>query len=393
MKSDIDKENKPVCDFCRRQKLTAIYKVPTSNLGVSVCLCLNCGLAQSISKQKIIKNRTVSTSSDAGWGNIRQGKSLRFKKIRNEMDNEIDFTGLKRILDIGSNRGDFVKWIREKNTSSEITAVEPDKTLVGGYKNISNVLLITDRFEDIALPAVHFDFIYCLHTLEHAHSARQMLEKIYDCLSPSGFCLLEVPDLEYISSKFIVEEFFIDKHTFHFTRRILTGFLDFLGFEIFKTNDKDNFNITLILKKKAVNSSAQPSFKTSVKLINQTRKLIADYKKRFRSNIKKLPEIGHKLNELQRRQKIVIWGAGRIFDALVRYGKLKTDRIDYLIDTYLSVFPGQVHGIKVVEHGILRQFSPDAAVILATSSVEEIQKTLLSYGIWKIIKFQDLMEI
>jgi len=41
MKSDIDKENKPVCDFCRRQKLTAIYKVPTSNLGVSVCLCLN----------------------------------------------------------------------------------------------------------------------------------------------------------------------------------------------------------------------------------------------------------------------------------------------------------------------------------------------------------------
>lgn len=393
MKSDTENKNKPACDFCLGRKLTAVYKVPTSNLGAAVFLCTGCGLVQSLFNQQTNNKKIVSTTSDAGWGNIRQGKSLRFKKIMDFMDREIDFSRIKHILDIGANRGDFVKWIREKNTSSEITAVEPDTSLVADYSNIFNLKLKTDRFEDIVLPAAHFDFSYCLHTLEHAHSARQMLEKIHDSLSPSGFCLLEVPNLEYISNKYIVEEFFIDKHRFHFSDAVLTHFLIYSGFEVVKSIDHDLFNITYILRKKAGRKSSVASFKTSTEIVGQTGKMIVDYKLHLNKNLKKLPEIGHKLNELQLRQKIVIWGAGRIFDALVRYGKLKTDRIDYLIDTYLSVSPGQVHGIKVVEPGILRQFSPDAAVVLATSSVEEIQKTLLRYGIWKIIKFQDLMEI
>lgn len=375
------------CDFCTSSSLNRVYRVPDSAVGISLLVCRNCGLVQSEATLPRSHGRLVSTSSGAVWGNIRHGKSLRFTTAVHTLKDVIPWQSIKTALDVGSNRGDFVQWLSSTHPDVQITAVEPDSTLIHPYRALSGLELHNSRLENTPLHHESFDFIYSCHTLEHADSAKSMLEKSRCLLRPGGWMYLEVPNIDVIGDPNIVEEFFIDKHTFHFNREILASCLEWLGFDIIHgRHDKDDSNIAFVAKR-AYGGTEQ--FDPSLPERNIA--LIREYECRLAENRLRLSSVASKLYEFMGRQKVVLWGAGRIFDALVRYGNLHTDRISGLVDSYLSKILPEVHGVAIRKPEFLRTAQPDVVIVLARSSTSEIVKAARRFGVRHVVTFSELL--
>ena len=103
------------CDFCNTE---------TENVYAHVHLCPRCGLVQS----EPCSDRTISTSCEADQGNLRNGKEFRFPQSLPILES-IDWSKIHTALDIGSNRGAFVRWMHNHPHVS-VTGVEPEERLV-----------------------------------------------------------------------------------------------------------------------------------------------------------------------------------------------------------------------------------------------------------------------
>jgi len=381
--------NLRTCDFCKSTNLRDAYPVPDSALGMVVQICMDCGLVQSHQTKPKPQVRLVSTSSGAGWGNIRHGKGLRLKSAVPLIKAAKGWDEVRSVLDVGSNRGDFIHWLLSEKPDAQITAVEPDLEVVATYKNLPSVRLIGDRFENVNLPSGTFDFVYLSHTLEHAASASAMLKKIYDLLQPNGVVFLEVPNLAVIDDEDVFEEFFIDKHTFHFSREILRDYLTLIGYEIFSgALDTDRYNITFHLRK-TVNQPLS-GFSAQISGDLAIERMMA-YEKKLTNNREKLKKAAEKLVSLMDRQKVAFWGAGRQFDALVRFGGLDPSSVKFLVDEHLWKYLPQTHSIPVHRPEELKVFMPQVVVVMARGSADEITEKVRRYSIKNVIKLRDLL--
>jgi len=379
------------CDHCQQERLVPVYEVADSKRGMAVYVCRNCGLVQSLSSGAGGSPRVVSTSSGADWGNVRHGKGLRLGQALKVLEPLVRWDHIGKALDIGSNRGDFVKWLWESHPEIKIHAVEPDGSLVAPYQSLSSVTLSIGRFETVPISTGSIDFVYCCHTLEHADSAATMLGRIHGCMSDSGLVFVDVPNIDAISERDVVEEFFIDKHTFHFSRPIFCRMLQSAGFHILWGEDgKDLHNITVVAVKKPQGGSNCTS-PSGEEIYEYYAAAIEAYANRLQENRRKLREVGAKLNEFMQRQKVAFWGAGRLFDALVKFGGLDANRASAVIDTYLAPILPRIHGVEVHTPEHLKWSPPDVVVILARSSAEEISRAVLRFQIRHIIRFKDLL--
>ena len=383
------------CDLCRSPKLELLYIPEGSLRDAHIHVCAYCGLIQSKQSDDYKKiPRIASISSRANWGNIRHGKGLRMpcclEFIKKHIKNR---NGMKKILDIGSNRGDFMKSARRIFPEiDQILGIEPDQSIIDWDKNDKSQNVLVGRLENTVLEKSYFDFIFSSHTLEHAFSARAMLEKTYEHLRTDGIHFLEVPNIENISDANIVEEFFIDKHNFHFSRDILINFVRIMGFSViagFESSDK--YNITLLLEKKETNNELiDKRLKSSIRINKQSRS-INNYIHALKVNRAKLKHVAQKIEIMASHSRVVLFGGGRIFDALVEFGGLNPRKMAYVIDTYIGKYFSNVHGIKIVAPEEIDKNLPDCVIILARSSSGDIYKYLQSKKIKKIIQFVDLM--
>jgi hypothetical protein len=125
------------------------------------------------------------------------------------------------------------------------------------------------------------------------------------------------------------------------------------GFEII--NDcSDDYNLTIVCKKL------------------EPKKLDIDmnwYVKSLNDDRKVLEEKASRINEMMKKEKVVIYGATRIYDALVRYGNLDTSDIYYLVDDFLEL-------PNIYKFDRLKEDPPDLIVILARSSTDIIKDKL-----------------
>lgn len=379
----------PACDFCDTPLKAPRYIVPESEYRMQVYVCPHCGLTQSIKKDARTKQKIKSTSAGPRFGNMRIGKGIRFNEIKHFLSDYIDLKHVKRILDIGSNRGDFVLWAHTLHSDAKITAVEPDSMVTGDYEHIRNINLIRSRYENTPEREGYYDFVFCSHTLEHANSARAMLMRIAHEINDHGLLFLEVPNIEIIEEPDIVEEFFIDKHTFHFYPSVLIHMLTSLGFEIIADHTTIS-NITLIARK--MKRTLPPhTVSKKHKAVRATHLLINKYKQMLPENRNNLTAIADRLYEFTGRQRVVVWGAGRIFDALVHYGEFKTDRLAGIVDSYVYKHGLKHRNIPVLSPSALRTIDPHVVVILAKSSTDMIEKECRQYGVRHVIKFSDLL--
>ena len=369
------------CDACDTELSTICYKPSNSAYDVDVYQCPRCSLVQSI---KMIdnpkKNKTVSC--DADWGNVRHGKSLRFDILKTSFLNDLDFTRFKSCLDIGSNRGDFVNFAASLNPSMLIDAVEPDGSVIKNYNNGINIH--NDRFENTNL-SNKYDFIYSCQTLEHATSAKKMLADSVKLLSNEGMMLIDVPSVEIIQDKNIIEEFFIDKHSFHFDATSLEYLLNVSNLEIIK-KDYNKYNLSVLVRKRN-NSSEYLSD------VNDIIPICKTYLKKRESNRKLLKKlVSLKIDPLLKKQKVGIWGASRTLDALIKYGDLDIEKVHVIVDSYLFDKIKVLGKIKIKEPSYLKQYEPSVVIVLARSAEDEISSLAYKMGVRHIIKYSEIFE-
>jgi SAM-dependent methyltransferase len=363
------------CDFCKCNSLTKIYDVPTSRIGACVHSCDNCGLIQSLYANKENKHTNKSISSGADWGNVRHGKKIRLDASISFIETKCELSKVKRVLDIGSNRGHFVNYILKVNSNCNIVAIEPDNRILDGYDKNHRLTVLNSRFENYN-EVDKFDFIYCCHTLEHADSAHEMLVHAISLLEEDGYMYIDVPSLSVVSDKTNVQEFFIDKHTFHFSISILHKHLTHLGLTIVDCKD-DMHNIVFLCQKK--NKS----------IANFC--MIEKYKTILDSNYKKLTYVSSLIEDICANKRVAIIGASKIYDSLVKYGNFNSKNVKYLIDDYLSGYIDEVHGKPIFKQEDVQFKEIDVVILLTKSATNDLMTSLKNKGITKIYTFNDFI--
>ncbi len=376
------------CDFCTSGNIQHVHDPINSTRGMKVYVCMKCGLVQSISTSAYSSAPPGSMSGDANRSSYRYTKELVFDNYLQLFKSHINFADLERVLDIGSNRGIFVHWALDNFPHILIDAIEPQQSVVESYCDHQNVSLKIARFEDVQLNENTYDFVYCVHTLEHARSASQMMTQSYRSLKPGGILFLAVPQTLLFHNN-LVEEIFIDPHTFHFDLNILVDFSSQLGFKTVYSSRNEDAEVILILKKEVAHiGNFVPSNQDAAQ--DNVRK-IADYQKGLHDNRVLLRKIGAELNDLSLTGSLIIWGAGRLFDLLVREGGLVTSRVTVVFDKVLYKFINKSHDC-VISKARPRTELDESSVIVFIASREyaaEIKAEANKLGYEKIISFTD----
>ena len=90
-------------------------------------------------------------------------------------------------------------------------------------------------------------------------------------------------------------------------------------------------------------------------------------------------------------KSVAFWGAGRIFDALVRFGHLDPWAVDCLVDGLLQGVVSEVHEIPVRSPSDLEAFRPDVIVVLGRTSSDELVARAGHYAP-EVLVFNDLLD-
>jgi SAM-dependent methyltransferase len=378
---------KTCCDFCGGETLEHAYTPINSARGMEVFLCNRCGLAQSFPTKPYESRPPGSMSADANRSSYRYTKDVISDRYDECFTHFVDFSNVCDVLDVGSNRGAFIRYLGNRHPGKRIVAVEPDPTITSGYASLPDVSVQTCRFEHAQLPENHFDFSYCAHTLEHADSAREMLLGIRRALKPGGLLFIAVPSLIFYRD--IIEEIFIDPHTYHFNFHLLKDFASQAGFTVEYAGKPEDPELMLLLKKKDEELIAPSFIPSDPSHAAKEMPKIRRYANDIHLNRAAMKESVRRLNEAGDRYKLVIWGAGRIFDALVRFGELNMSKVYLVVDKYLHRYVDTLHGCRLTSPDTLRQEAPETLLLYIASRdyADEIQTEASAMGIANFIRF------
>ena len=376
------------CELCRGRDLQPVYRPEGSTRGLSVHLCAGCGLVQSLPRADRAARAPAAVSSGADWGNVRYGKGFRTKAAIETIACHVDFTQEFSLLDVGSNRGSFAKALLAAAPQAQLTAVEPDERVAKSCADLERTQLIEARIEDAALETERFDAVHSCHTIEHlAHPARTLADH-WRVLKPGGILVIDAPNTAILGNDDIVEEWFIDKHLYHFSAHTLGRMIEAAGFEIVRQPDaRDRSNLLFVARKTDAAHEATADREEA----ERAEKLIAQYMSTRARNLMALTAVAAELVRLAPRG-VALWGAGRLFDSLVVHGRFNPHQLTLLIDTHLKALVGERHGCVLAGPDALSESQAGIVVVMSRDFAGEIAaeaRTLAPHA--EILFYSDLI--
>jgi transketolase len=365
-------ESAEVCGLCGHKPLSTVYEAPGSARGLRVAICPFCELLQSLPRDRQ-GDRKQRLSGGADWGNIRYGKQFALAPALAMIQANAQPAGFCRILDVGSSRGDFVKAMLSLAPQAAITAVEPDDRLTDSYRQLPGVTLLEQRVESLNLAADTYDFMYMSHTLEHVQDPLGVLRQLNRALTASGMIYIEVPDAAFLRSKQLVEEWFIDKHLFHFTESTLRTMASLAGLRIVALEATPQDGIIRAMVKSAGHLQSDHGFNQG----SDAGQLLQTYVHNTTANKRLLKKTAQHIHSLARQRPAVIWGGGRLLDLLVKEGELSPTAFDALVDMGLIGKIESVHGLAVCHPDRLPVGTPGFVLIASRAFEAEIRAQVL----------------
>jgi len=378
-----------LCELCRRDSLDLVYEPEASTRGLKIYACAHCGLVQSLPRIDRAPRAPAAVSGGADWGNIRYGKAFRTGAALSLLDRHADLSAELSILDVGSNRGSFVHAFLDAAPVASVVAVEPDERVADACAGLDRVELITGRIEDVPLAAGRFDIIHSCHTIEHVAEPARVLADHWRVLKPGGLLMLDAPNIAILDADDIVEEWFIDKHLYHFSARTLMRLVEATGFELIAAPDiADCENLLLVARK---SYTAHRAVDPDPREAAAARVLIARYAATRARNLSALTFVAAEIGAMKPK-KVAIWGAGRIFDSLMSHGRLAPGSLALLVDTHLKAHVAERYGCPLAGPEDLSATKPDVIVVMSRGFAEEIGREArrLAPGA-QIILYADLM--
>lgn len=359
------------CDLCGNAALEQVYAPQGSVRGLTVWLCSHCGLVQSLPRIDHAPRRQASVSADADWGNVRYGKGFRAEANLSTLSPFLSKRRPLRVLDVGASRGAFSLEMKTAYPNAEIIGIEPDERVVGAWANKPGFTWLHSRLEATRLEPGSFDAVYSCHTLEHVKSGRDALRHHWDALKPHGHLLIEVPNLAMIGLSDIVEEFFIDKHLYHYSLHTLSRLLTASGFRpIHVADPRDAVNVTIVAVK--ADATALP-VESNPREVEFATALISSYHAARLQNLAALTTVAGMIDAMAPR-KVAVWGAGRLLNSLIQNGGLKPASLAAVVDKHLVRYASDAHGVPLTAPTELTNIKPDVVVVMSRSFANEIRE-------------------
>ncbi len=360
----------PHCDFCSRDSLKFNYQPEGSTRGLKVYLCGHCGLVQSAPRiDRTEKRHEAAVSGGADWGNVRYGKGFRTQAAMDALARHCRFDDAMTMLDVGSNRGRFTTAFLEAAPNAQVTAVEPDERYADSCAGLARTKLMLSRIEAAELADASFDIVHSCHTIEHLAHPFASLKDHARVLKPGGLLVLDAPNIALIGGDDILEEWFIDKHLYHFSKTTLGRMIEAAGFTIIERPDpKDRINLLFVARKNGgpvTDIAADPA-----EVMNAVR-LLTSYVATRAANCAALSSAAHELESLK-PQRVALWGAGRLFDSLVRTGGFDPADLALLIDAHLIAHMDSRHGVRLSPPHALSGALVDVVVVMSRGFADEI---------------------
>lgn len=359
------------CDLCGADGLWAAYKAQNSRRGLTVCVCPSCGLIQSLPRVARVVDRTRRISSGADWGNVRYGKGFRVGPAIDALTPFIDPDATLSVLDVGSNRGGFCLAFAERCKAARFRAIEPDPSVVDAYADKPAVALNLCRVEDADLPADTYDVIHCSHTLEHLGDPLRQLTRLAASLKPSGVMYLEVPNSQILRRDDLIEEWFIDKHLFHFSRAAFLDLLRRSGLSVVEGTllDTDDFLGAVVRRAKAADVPQERDSPEEVLA------MVRAYDARLKGNIARLKQAADAIAALS-PMRVIFWGAGRIFQSFMMASGFDPKNAVGAIDKELWRYVETMEGMPISKPEDLQRLKPDVVIVMSRQFHDEIKASV-----------------
>jgi ubiquinone/menaquinone biosynthesis C-methylase UbiE len=357
------------CGFCAGT-LAPRYRPDRSRRGLTVHVCQACGLVQSTPRTAQAARRgAAAVSGGADWGNLRYGKGFRTKAAMAALARHADLNANLAVLDVGSNRGSFARALLDAAPTAALTALEPDERFAAAVQDLPRTRPIGARIEDMAFADASFDVVHSCHTIEHLAEPFWVLRDHARILKHGGLLVIEAPNIALIGGEDIAEEWFIDKHLFHFSARSLSRLIAAAGFSIVEQPDpKDAINLLFVARRNG--RGAGPGEADPAEVVEAER-LIARYRQSRARNLAALAGVARALDRLAPR-RIALWGAGRLFDLLVTEGGFDPRQLTLLIDTHLEQHMAARHDVPLSPPEALRQTPVEVVVVMSRGFAGEI---------------------
>ena len=358
------------CELCRCEALEPVYSPERSARDITVHICANCGLVQSLPRADRAPRQAPAVSGGADWGNVRYGKGFRTKIALDAVLRHKNHEDTFALLDVGSNRGSFATALLNAAPQASIVAVEPDERVAQSCAGLERTELHVSRIEDTALETGRFDVVHSCHTIEHVAHPVHVLDDHWRTLKNDGLFVLDAPNIDLIGVDDIVEEWFIDKHLYHFSERTLSRMIEASGFAIIERPDTDDLANLFLVARQSMRSDAVIG--GDPQEVDKAYRLIANYAANRARNLAALGAVAAELATLAPRG-LAIWGAGRIFDSLIVHGHFDARMLRLLIDTHLKAHVGERHGCVLAGPDALAEANPSVIVVMSRSFAGEIE--------------------
>jgi SAM-dependent methyltransferase len=357
-------KNAPIFSLVTVKSKEEALNVPRKNIELG--FCHSCGF---------IFNRLFDTSIDyftLGYED-QQGFSATFmnylKKISENLIEKYDLKG-KTLLEIGCGKGDFINLLTEL---SEGKGIGIDPAYQEGRQNNPDLTFYKEFYnlEHGKLPA---DFICCRHTLEHIHGTQAFLQLIRDSLDGQTrkIIFFEIPQITRILDVQAFWDIYYE-HCSYFSAGSLARLFRSTGYEILDLRLDYNDQYLLIEARPALT----PSTKTFPveESIEEQKARVETFKVKIREQ---LNDWRKKLTALKADgKKTVVWGGGsKSVGFLTNFADLEL--IEYVVDINPHMENNYIPGIgkKYVQPRFLKEYKPEAVIIMNGIYKDEITKTL-----------------
>ena len=242
----------------------------------------------------------------------------------------------KKILEIGSNDGSFLKNF--------------DKKISIGIEPCANVEKITKRQKFNTIPKYwnsklaksilkkygEIDLIYSANTISHIKDLNDVFKSIKIVLSPKGVLILEDPSLLECLKRNTYDQFY-NEHIYVFSYLSLKSILKKFDLEIYKIQNLDihggsnryfikKINNKIPIEKSVINQQIK-----EIKYGIDKKSTYFKFKRRVENSKKKLVSIFKFCKS--KNKKIIGYGATAKATTILNYCKIDNKTIDYFLDT------------------------------------------------------------
>jgi methylation protein EvaC len=242
----------------------------------------------------------------------------------------------KKILEIGSNDGSFIKNFSKK----KVTGIEPcanvEKiTKKMGFKTYANYWNLKTA-KKILRKNGKVDLIYSANTISHIKNLDEVFESINIVLNNNGILIIEDPSLLECLKKNTYDQFY-NEHIYVFSLIGIESILKKHNLEIFHIQNlkihggSNRYFIKKIFDKRKINISVEVNRNKEIKYGLEKLATYKQFAKRVITSKKVLRNIFNYINS--KNKKIIGYGVTAKSTTILNYCKINKNLIEYFIDT------------------------------------------------------------